>query len=214
MRARTRLVVVVVTLVAIVAAVPGLRHGVLVRVGRMLTTSDAPAADADLLAVDVDSGLAGAVEVSDLYRAHPSPAVATFVLRSSPIDRTLRERRIVLPDVVADVLEQLGIPRHAIARFPVEELGTTGTTAALAAWSRANPTGRVNVVVNPTHGRRYRRALLRAWPAERPTPHVVVTPYALFRADDWWQSRTTLREGLVEIEKLMLDYVTHPWPVR
>ena len=34
---------------------------------------------------------------------------------------------------------------------------------------------------------------------------------ALFRADDWWQSRTTVREGLVELEKLGLDYARHPW---
>jgi hypothetical protein len=68
------------------------------------------------------------------------------------------------------------------------------------------------VVVSPSHGRRYRRTLLRAWPAGHPTPRVVVTQYSLFRGDDWWQSRTTVREGLVEIEKLGLDYVLHPWP--
>jgi hypothetical protein len=68
------------------------------------------------------------------------------------------------------------------------------------------------VVVAPSHGRRYRRALLRAWPAGHPMPRVVITQYSLFRGDDWWQSRTTVREGLVEIEKLGLDYVLHPWP--
>ena len=67
------------------------------------------------------------------------------------------------------------------------------------------------VVVGPSHGRRYRRALRRAWPEGNVAPVVVTTPYALFRADDWWQSRTTVREGLVEFEKLVLDYARHPW---
>jgi len=40
---------------------------------------------------------------------------------------------------------------------------------------------------------------------------VVTTPYAMFRAEDWWRSRTTLREGLVELQKLALDYARHPW---
>ena len=42
-------------------------------------------------------------------------------------------------------------------------------------------------------------------------PRVVVTQYSLFRGDDWWRSRTTAREGLVEIEKLAEDYLLHPW---
>jgi hypothetical protein len=136
------------------------------------------------------------------------------VLRKSAIDDALRDRRVVMPDVVGDVLEQLGVPSHAIARLPVDDLGTTDTTAALAGWSRANPSGRVVVVVGPSHGRRYRRVLRRVWPEGHPEPRVVVTQYALFRADDWWQSRTTVREGLVEIEKLGLDYLMHPWSSR
>ena len=115
-----------------------------------------------------------------------------------------------MPDVLGDVLEQLGIPKHAIARFPVDDTGTAGTAAALAGWARANPSGRVVAVVGPSHGRRYRRVLRRIWPAGHPEPRVVVTQHSLFRAEDWWQSRTTLREGLVEMEKLALDYALHP----
>jgi len=204
-----RIIVVFGLVAAAIALVPPARRAVLTRAGAALARSDLPA-DADLLAMDVDSGFAGAIKTADLYRAHRSPAVATFVMRRSTIAEALRDRRVVLPDVIGNVLEQLGVPPYAIARLPVDELGTTETTAALAAWSRANPTGRVVVVVGPSHGRRYRRALLRAWPAGHPEPRVVTTQYALFRANDWWQSRTTLREGLVEIEKLALDYVLHP----
>jgi hypothetical protein len=212
MRLFLRAIVAVLVAAALAAAIPQVRRSVLGGVGRYLAESDAPG-EADLLAVDGESTFAGAIKTSDLYRAHPSPAVAVFVLRKNAIDNALRERRVVLPDI-GDVLEQLGVPRHAIARFPVDDVGTTETTGALTGWSRANPTGRVVVVVGPSHGRRYRRALRRLWPQGHPEPRVVVTQYALFRADDWWQSRTTVREGLVEIEKLGLDYLRHPWPSR
>jgi hypothetical protein len=211
-RRRWPQILVGLLLVAIAAAaVTPIRRAALGGIGRHLTASDAPA-DADLLAMDVDSGYAGAIKLSDLYREHAAPTVAVLVKKKTAIDEALKNRHIVLPNVMVDVLVQLGIPRHAIVQLPAGEGGTTESSAALAGWSRANPSGRVVVVVAPSHGRRYRRALLRAWPAGHPMPRVVITQYSLFRGDDWWQSRTTVREGLVEIEKLGLDYVLHPWP--
>ena len=197
-------------LVAIAAAaIAPLRRAALVRIGRHLSESDAPA-PADMLVMDLDSGFAGAIKLSDLYREHPAP-VGLLVPRKSELDEALLKRRIELPDVILDVLLQLGIPRHAIVEMPAGEGGTTETAAALAEWSRANPSGRLVVVVAPSHGRRYKRALLRAWPEGHSTPRVVTTQYALFRADDWWQSRRTVRDGLEEIEKLGLDYLLYPW---
>jgi len=201
---------VALVVVVAAAAVPPVRRGVLQRVGRHLTSSDQPAA-ADFIAMDYESGLAGALKVADLHREQPRAVVGLLVPRQTALDEALRSRRIKLaPDVMVDVLEQLGIARYSIAPIPAEEGGTTETAAALAGWSRANPSSRVLVVVGPSHGRRFRRALLRAWPDGHPAPRVVITQYALFRGDDWWASRTTLREGLVEIEKLLLDYVAHP----
>jgi hypothetical protein len=193
------------------AAIPSVRRSVLQRVGRHLAASDQPAA-ADFIAMDVESGFAGALKIADLHREQPRAVIGLLVPRQTSLDAALRSRRIKLaPDVMMDVLEQLEIPRYAVAQIPAGEGGTMETVDALAGWSRANPTSRVLVVVGPSHGRRYRRALLRAWPDGHPTPRVVVTQYALFRGDDWWKSRTTLREGLVEIEKLALDYLAHPF---
>jgi hypothetical protein len=211
MRRRWLLALAALLLVAIAAAaIAPIRRATLVRVGRHLSAADAPA-DADLLAMDIDSGFAGAIKVGDLYREYASPAVALLAPQQTAIDEALRSHHIVRPNVMLDVLLQLGIPKHAIVQIPAGEGGTTETAAALAGWSRANPSGRVVMVVAPSHGRRYRRALLRAWPEGHPQPRVVTTQYALFRADDWWQSRTTVREGLVELEKLGLDYLLHPW---
>src|SRR5262249_51577947 len=141
---------------AAAAAIPPVRRGVLQRVGGHLTASDQPAA-ADFVAMDVESGFAGALKVADLHREQPRAVVGLLVPRQTSLDRALRDRKIVVPDVVVDVLEQLGIARYAIAQIPAGEGGTTETAAALAAWSRANPSSRVMVVVGPSHGRRFRR---------------------------------------------------------
>ncbi|HMB78888.1 MAG TPA: hypothetical protein VKI43_02425 [Vicinamibacterales bacterium] len=216
MRGRLVKAIALIVLVAAGAlAIGPVRHAVLRRAGRILVASDA-IFPSDLLTMDVESGLAGALMLADLYRANLSRAtdpavVGLLVPRATAIDRELRQRGIVVPDVAFDVLVQLGIPGRAIVRIPAGEGGTTETTGALAAWARARPGKKVLVVVGPSHGRRYQRALRRAWPAGQPAPAVVTTTYAPFHADDWWQSRTTLREGLVELEKLVLDLAQHPF---
>jgi hypothetical protein len=194
-------------LLAIAAALlPSTRRAALQRAGAVLVSGDAPG-PADLLAMDVESGAAGLLMIGDLHRAQPAAAVGILEPRSTRVDAELSRRRIVVPDVTQAVLGQLGIPSGAIVRIPAGEGGTTDTTAALGEWARRHPGTRVLVVVGPSHGRRFRRALRRSWPEDHPAALVVTTPYALFRADDWWQSRTTLREGLVELEKLALDYL-------
>jgi hypothetical protein len=201
-------VVLLVAALAAVAAIPSARSAALQSAGELLADADAPAA-ADLLTMDVESGLAGALEVADLYRAHPA-TVAVLIAQPTAIDAELRRRGVALPHLVHDALVQLGIPADALLEIPAGEGGTTETTAALAGWARAHPAKEVLVVVGPSHGRRYRRALLRAWPRGERRPRIVATPYALFNAQDWWRSRTTLREGLVELEKLLLDFAAHP----
>jgi hypothetical protein len=206
---RALAVVLLVLGAAAVAAIPAIRKVALQRVGGVLVSADQPAA-ADLLTMDLESGLAGALKVADLYRQKPA-AVGLMVAQPTAIDDVLRARGVKVPHVIRDALFQLGVPRDAIVDIPAGEGGTTETTGALAVWARAHRGMRVLVVVGPSHGRRYRRALLRVWPAGEPPPRVVTTQYGRFKGDDWWQSRTTLREGLVELEKLVLDYIQHPF---
>jgi hypothetical protein len=192
-------------------AVPAVRHAVLRGAGQALVAAD-EAGPADLLVMDVESGAAGVLSLADLHHSQPTAMVGIVVPERTRVDHELHRRGIVLPDVTLDVLAQLGVPRGAVLRIPAGEGGTTDTTAALGEWGRRNPGKRVLVVVGPSHGRRFRRALQRAWPDDgRPPPRVVTTPYAMFRPEDWWQSRRTLREGLVELQKLALDYVRNPW---
>lgn len=201
--------VVLLLVGACAVAIAPIRHAILRGAGRMLVASD-PIEPADLLAMDVESREAGLLALSDLYRARVGRSVAVMKPKSTAIDAEMERRRVVVPDITVEVLAQLGVPKDAIVQIPVDESGTTETAAALAEWARAHPGNKVMVVVGPSHGRRYRRALRRAWPNGQTVPIVVTTFYGLFRPEDWWQSRTTLRDGLVELEKLALDYVAHP----
>jgi hypothetical protein len=192
-------------------AIPPVRHLVLRSAGQALVASD-EAGPADLLVMDVESGAAGVLSLGDLHRSQPLATVGILVPEGTRIDRELHRRGVVVPNLTLEVLAQLGVPRDTVVRIQAGEGGTTETTAALGEWGRRNPGKRVLVVVGPSHGRRFRRALRREWPDDgQPPPRVVTTPYAMFRPEDWWRSRPTLREGLVELEKLALDYVRHPW---
>jgi uncharacterized SAM-binding protein YcdF (DUF218 family) len=201
--------VVLVSIGVVAVAIAPIRHAMLRGAGRMLIASDG-IEPADLLAMDVEGGKAGLLALSDLYRSRTGHAVGLLKPKSTAIDAELDRRRVVVPDITVEVLAQLGVPRDAIVQIPAGEGGTTESATALAEWARAHPGNKVMVVVGPSHGRRYRRALRRVWPDTQPAPVVVTTFYGLFRSEDWWQSRDTLREGLVELEKLVLDYVAHP----
>lgn len=212
MRLALRAVAIGAVVVAVAAAVTPVRHALLRSAGRLLIGAGSvePAQPPTMICMDVESGEAGAIELSDRYRLRPA-AVGLLVRGTTEVDRELKRRGVLVPDVLVEMLAQLGVPRSAVTKIPAGEGGTTETAAALAGWARAHPASQVVVVVGPSHGRRYRRALVRVWPAHQPAPVVVTTPHALFRADTWWQSRATLREGLVELEKLALDYARHPW---
>lgn len=211
MRRILRATTVVVVVAACALAIPAVRSSVLRSSGHLLATADEPG-PADLIVMDVESGAAGVLALGDLHRSQPTATVAVLVPDGTRVDHELQRRGVVLPNLTLEMLAQLGIAREGVLRIPAGEGGTTETTAALGRWGQRNPGKRVLIVVGPSHGRRFRRALQRAWPGDaQPAPRVVTTPYAMFRPEDWWQSRTTLREGLVELQKLALDYVRYPW---
>jgi hypothetical protein len=210
-RARGGLLVAVL-LMAVIAS-PPVRHRALRVLGASLLISD-PIEPGDLLVIseagEVDEFQAAEIEASELYGRRLFPRV--MLLRPAPdaIDEELARRGVRLENPVLATLRQLGIPAAAMIVLDAGEGGTTDSTQALAGWVRAHP-ARVLVVVGAAHSRRYRRALLRVWPANAPAPRVTYPRHTAFRADGWWTSRRRLREGLFELQKLALDCVRHPW---
>ena len=160
--------------------------------------------------VTMESVEAGVLEASDLYHRGVIPRILVLVAAATAVDQEFARRGAPREDLTRRILMQLGVPDAAIATVEAGEAGTTEATQALADWVRLHP-NRVLVVVSPDHTRRFRRTLLRVWPANVPRPRVTSPRANLFRAEDWWVSRRTRRDGLFELEKLAWDYVRHPW---
>jgi hypothetical protein len=182
------------------------RAALLGRLGRMMTASD-PLAPAELAVLTPES-INSVLDISDLVRDRLVKRVAVLVSEPTPAARELERRGIRVGPV--DVLVQLGVPSAAIVTIPAGEGGTTESTKALADWCFTHPADGIIVVVGATHAGRYRRALGRVWRGPGPLPSIRATRFDQFRADDWWRSRRTLRDGILELEKLLLDHVTHP----
>jgi hypothetical protein len=207
--ARVLLALIVAT--SLVAAVPAIRSVTLRMLGGLLIVSD-PVERTDIATVTIESGEAGELEVSDLYRDHVFPRVLVLAPEPTVVDRELARRGVHLAaaDRILSALVQLGVPRDAIQTIEAGEGGTTDSTEALAAWVSQHPC-RVLVVVSPTHARRYRRTLERVWPKQVPPARVRYPRASLFHAQDWWVARRTRRDGLFELEKLAWDYLLHPF---
>ncbi|MBI3492812.1 MAG: hypothetical protein HY047_13700 [Acidobacteria bacterium] len=203
-----RVVAVALVLAIVLALVPSMRLAVLRSVGGVLLVSD-PVDSADV-GVMTESGEADEIEVSELYQRRVFPRVLVLAPSPTAVDLELTKRGVHLDDPTLTKLRQLGVPAAAITTLDAGEGGTSDSASALADWVRGHPS-RVLVVISPTHARRYRRTLLRLWPEGVPPPHVTWSHHALFRSEDWWRSRRTLRDGLFELQKLAWDCLTHPW---
>jgi hypothetical protein len=213
MRRTVRAVLIAAALFGAAVAIPAVRHDGLRLLGASLLTRDA--VEPGDVAVISDTGggeefQAAELDVSDLYRRRFVSQV--ILMRATPdvIDEELARRGVRLENPALATLRQLGVPEAAVVILDTGEGGTTDSTWALAQWARAHPS-RVIVVIGAAHSRRYRRALLRVWPANAPPPQITYPQRTAFRADSWWLSRRTLREGLFELQKLAWDYIRHPW---
>ena len=213
MKRVARVALVVVTVLAGLAIIPAFRHRVLTMAGAALLL-DESGEPGDVVVLsesgDPTEFLAVEIEAADMYARRDFPRVFLVRAAPTPIDDELTRRGVRLEDPVVSTLRQLGVPSERITMLDAGEGGTTESTAALAAWIGKHP-ARMLVIIGAAHSRRYHRALLRAWPAGAPPPRVTYPRRTLFRVENWWTSRRTLREGLFELQKLAWDYASHPF---
>jgi len=177
-------------------------------IGGLLVAAD-PLAFADIAVMTSEADLAGAIELADLRARQLTRRVGAIVPEPSAAEREMKKRGVVLPGM-GDVLGALGVPPEDIELIPAGEGGTTDGMQALAAWSRTHAVRRLIVVTAPDHGRRVKRALTRAFGDAPPELMMHHAAHDEFAPTTWWSSRRTLRSGLVELQKLALDYATHP----
>jgi hypothetical protein len=178
--------------------------------GSWLVHSD-PVHQTEYAILTPETDRAGELEATALFEEKLITRVAILEPAEDRIDREFRRRGVVLPNLRVERLLLLGIPRDRLTLITAGEGDTRDSTSAVANWFRQNPTADAVIITGVTHSRRFRRVLSRKWQAERPLPPVHATRFDDFRPRDWWKRRWTLRGGIVELQKLALDFLAHPF---
>ena len=109
------------------------------------------------------------------------------------------------------VLAVAGVDQASVSQLDVGGGGTTAETAVLRRWSSQEHFASLIVVTSRHHSARVRRALEREFEDERTRVAVRIARQDPFDPAQWWTRRNSLRIGIVELQKLMLDYVSHPF---
>lgn len=201
---------IVLCLAAVVAMTP-LRVVPLRWAGQALVRVD-PLVRADIAIVPEWTGAAGALEVADLIQAGMVDRVGVLATPVLPEEREFRRRGIPYDDEAAHLIHQmiaLGVQKPE--RLSTSASGTEAVGQELADWCRANSVREMMIISPPDHSRRLRRVLRRSMGACAAHVSVRTTRYATFDPDRWFETRWGLRIGVIELEKLLLDVVRHPF---
>ena len=89
--------------------------------------------------------------------------------------------------------------------------GTESEGRILAQWADQQHLGSMVVVSTKDHSRRMRRVLDRDMKGHPTQVTVQAARYSSFDPDRWWESRTGVRTAIFELQKLLLDFVRHPF---
>lgn len=193
-----------------VLLVPAVRTALLRTLGATLVAED-PVGPADAIVVAVDAGAAGLLEAADLVHAGVSMRVAFFVDPADAANSELRRRGVPEEDAAERAARQLrALGVQFVERMPGTVNGSEDQGDVLAAWCSRRELRSVVVVSSADHSRRLRRLFHRAMKDHRTRVSIRIARFSQFDADRWWQTRSGLRIGIVELEKLMLDVARHP----
>jgi hypothetical protein len=194
---------------AIVAIRP-VREPVLRAAGRALVIENAPLASADVIVLTVDSGGAGALEAADLVHSGVSKRVAVFEDPPSAVGAEFSRRGLVYDDSGARQVRQLAaLGVTDVMRISAVN-GTGDEAQALPQWSDEQHFRTIVAVAVKDHSRRLRRVLSRAMKGHSAQVAVQAARHSNFDPDRWWETRDGARTAIIELQKLLLDFVLHP----
>jgi hypothetical protein len=206
----SRILLVVLLGVALVAGVPALRTATLPTMGRALVV-DEPVESADIIVVPQWAGGAGAIDAADLVYHGIAGRVAVLLEPQTPAERELIRRGISYHDQTTDLvqlLHTLGVAKVEV--IPDPAAGTQAEAQVLLSWCDRHQFHSIVVVSAPDHSRRLRRALHRALLGHPTNVIVRSARYSTFDPNRWWETRDGIRIEIVELQKLLVDVVRHP----
>jgi uncharacterized SAM-binding protein YcdF (DUF218 family) len=197
--------------ILLATAVPLWRHGLLRAAGWLLVAAD-PIGRADIIVIAVDAEREGVLDAADLVKAGVASRVVVF---SDPPHLAYDElaRRGVAIFTTADLaiqrLHALGVSE--VDQIPSPVTGSEDESRMLPAWCLTRGFHTIIFVSAPDHSRRIRRAMGRT--ARGLGLKVIVRPshFSDFDPDAWWLSRAGTRTEIVELQKLLLDCLRHPF---
>jgi hypothetical protein len=150
------------------------------------------------------------LEAADLVQAGISKRVAIFTEPPNEEEREFIRRGVPYLSVAAgkmQLLRSLGVTDFVqISKVD----GSEAEGLALPQWCDEHQFGSIIVVATKDHSRRLQRVLDRAMKGH--LTRVIVQParYSSFDPDRWWKTRGGIRTEIIELQKLLLDFVLHP----
>ena len=205
------MLIVVALAAAGVLAAPSVREPVLRAAGRVLVVNE-PVTPADIIVLAPDSGGAGALQAADLVHGGIATRVAVFTDPPSGEDLEFIRRGLPYEDLAARQIRQLGwLGVTDVVKIPRSEAGSEGEGEVLAPWCDQQQLRSVVFVASRDHSRRIRRVLNRGMQGHAARVTVQAERYSGFDPDRWWETRTGIRTEIIELEKLVLDVVLHPF---
>ena len=166
---------------------------------------------ADVIVVPGWTNESGALEAADLYKRGIASRVAVLGPEPEPSRRELIRRGVVAvgdPWVVS-LMRRLGV--QTIEVIPGYSTGTDADGKLIASWLEQNHLRSAVVVATSEHTRRLRRIMHRALEDKAASVLVVSARFSTYEPDRWWKTRTGVRTTVIELQKLLLDVVTHPF---
>ena len=201
---------VLLIVVALPFFFPGVRRAALRQVGALLVVSE-PAVPSDCIVIAIDARVAGALDAADLSHAGISKCVAVFADPPDEVDQEYLRRGIKpgdMAEVVTNALHELGVPK--VETIALSPSGTEDEGRVLPQWAQHHNVRSILIVSTPDHSRRLERVMRRATASSPLRVTVYAARHSTFDPDNWWENRGSLRTGIVELEKLLLDVVRHP----
>ena len=173
-------------------------------VGEQLIHAD-PLERVDAMVV-LASGTDRIVEAAELYSEGYAPLIILTTDPPDPTQQFLRSRGM---DVQTSeerrqrILHALGVPPAAILVLDEVIRSTADEARIFARWSSGRPIRSVIIVTSPAHSARSRLTFAHALQDKEIRVLVRPSKLAIFRSDTWWHSRDTLREAIIEWQKLV-----------
>jgi hypothetical protein len=201
---------VTAVLVAGLAGLPAVRRPILRAVGWVLVVNDA-IGPTDIIVVNCDTFGCGVLEAADLVQGGVATRVAVFSELPEIVDREFIRRGVPNEDAAATSVRQLrALGVETIEIIPTTVAGTEDEGRVLPPWCDRNRFRSVLVVADADHTRRLRRVLRRSLKGHGTTVAVRASRYSQFDPDHWWETRAGVRTEIVELGKLLFDFVRHP----